>query len=311
MVLHLSKIVRKNMIRPAYLKKGDKVGIVAPARFVAASDLAISLDVLSNWGYEVVLSEYLTEQYHQFAGTDIQRAKSVQKLIDDPNIRAIFFARGGYGCLRTLMLLNWEKFLQSPKWLVGYSDITVFHSYVTQVLGVETIHGPMPIKFSELSDTVLYRLRNALEGTPFSYKFESHALNKIGVAKGNLIGGNLSILYSLRGTEADVKPTNSILFIEDLDEYLYHIDRMMMNLRYSGILKSLSGVLVGGMSDMHDNKIPFGFNAEEIIAASMHDMDIPLVFGFSAGHIQENLPIYLGREAILESKLHEVVLRYE
>lgn len=299
------------MIRPAYLNKGDKVGIMAPARFISTTDLSISIEILNDWGYEVVLSEYLTEQYHQFAGTDMQRAASLQKMLDDKEIKAIFFARGGYGCLRTLMLLNWDKFMQSPKWLVGYSDITVFHSYLNHILGVETIHGPMPVKFADAPADVLCRLQNALEGTPFSYKFDAHPLNKYGIAHGLITGGNLSIIYSLRGTPADINPNQSILFIEDLDEYLYHLDRMMMNLKYGGILNNISALVVGGMSDMHDNTIPFGFNAEEIIAAAMHHTNCPLVFGFNAGHITRNFPLYLGRDAKIESNPTSVILHYE
>jgi len=299
------------MIRPAYLKKGDKVAIAAPARFVAFGDIKIAIDLLTDWGYEVILSDYLTTQYNQFAGTDKQRADSLQLFLDDPTIKAIFFARGGYGCLRTLVHLNWEQFMLSPKWLVGYSDITVFHSYVNQVLGVETIHGPMPIKFAEASAHVMSRLQNALEGVSFSYSLDVHVLNKQGIATGTLIGGNLSILYSLRGTEADIRTKKSILFIEDLDEYLYHIDRMMMNLRYGGVLNSLSALLVGGMNDMNDNTIPFGLNAEEIIAEAMQDINCPVVFGFSAGHITENMPLYLGREVIIESGAEKVIVTYK
>jgi muramoyltetrapeptide carboxypeptidase len=298
------------MIRPPYLKSGDKIAIVAPARFITKKELKPAIELFSDWGYKVVEVDGLYEMYHQFAGTDRERAGSMQQALDDESIRAVFFARGGYGCLRTLMHLNWDGFMRAPKWLIGYSDITVFHSYVNQVLGVETIHGPMPIKFSKTPDNILSRLHDALQGQSLVYRFKAHPFNKKGTAKGILIGGNLSILYSLRGTEADIKTDNTILFIEDLDEYLYHIDRMMMNFRYGNVLQNLKAVVVGGMEDMHDNQVPFGSNAEEIIASSLQDLNYPVIFGFNAGHIEQNNPIYLGREITIDAGDDDVTIRF-
>jgi muramoyltetrapeptide carboxypeptidase len=298
------------MITPPYLNSGDKVAIVAPARFITKRESEPAMELLTDWGYNVIEVNGLYESYNQFAGTDLQRAANMQQALDDESIRAIFFARGGYGCLRTLMHLDWTGFMRSPKWLVGYSDITVFHSYVNHVLGVETIHGPMPVKFSETPEDILSRLHDALQGKLLSYKFKSHPFNKTGTAKGMLTGGNLSILYSLRGTNADIKPDGNILFIEDLDEYLYHIDRMMMNFRYGNILQNINALIVGGMEDMHDNQIPFGASAEEIIASSLQGLDYPVIFGFKAGHIAQNNPIYLGREITIVANDNDVTIRF-
>jgi muramoyltetrapeptide carboxypeptidase len=298
------------MIIPPYLNSGDKVAIVAPARFITKKESEPAIELLTDWGYNVIEVNGLYEAYNQFAGTDLQRAASMQQALDDESIRAIFFARGGYGCLRTLMHLDWTGFTRSPKWLVGYSDITVFHSYVNQVLGIETIHGPMPVKFQETPEDTLNRLHDALQGKLFTYQFKSHPFNKKGTAKGMLTGGNLSILYSLRGTNADIKPDGNILFIEDLDEYLYHIDRMMMNFHYGNILQNINALIVGGMEDMHDNQIPFGASAEEIIASSLRGLDYPVIFGFKAGHIAQNNPIYLGREITIDANDNDVTIRF-
>jgi muramoyltetrapeptide carboxypeptidase len=285
------------MIRPFNLVKGSKVGIMAPARFVTPAELVAAKKLFQKWGFETVEPTYLYERFHQFSGTDAQRASDLQSLLDDPEVRAIFFARGGYGCLRYLHLLNWDGFMRSPKWLIGYSDITVFHAFVNSVLNVETLHATMATKYGEVSEDIINKIHTVLTGGQIEYLIDSHPLNRFGECATQIVGGNLSILYSLRGTKADVNSSNRALFVEDLDEYLYHIDRMMMNFKYGEKLDDIAALLIGGMSDMHDNQVPFGYNAEEIIAEAVHSYSFPLAFGIPAGHIANNFPLILGRKA--------------
>jgi muramoyltetrapeptide carboxypeptidase len=285
------------MITPEFLKQGDIIGLVAPSRSVDPKEIEKAIQIFESCKIKVVLGSNIFKKQNQFAGTDQERAASLQEFLDNPEIKAIICARGGYGSVRTLQHLNFDKFVKNPKWIAGYSDITVFHSYINN-LGIETLHSPMPFNFfKEDADAESITLFiDLLFGKIPEYKFESHKLNCEGVAKGILTGGNLSVLYSLRGTPADIDTKDKILFIEDLDEYLYHIDRMMMNLKYGHKLDGLKGVLVGEFSDTKDNTVPFGKNAYEIIA----DMNIPICFGFPAGHGKKNWPLILGHEVILE-----------
>jgi muramoyltetrapeptide carboxypeptidase len=243
---------------------------------------------------------YLFSDEHQYAGTDSQRWADLQMMLDDPSIKAILFARGGYGTVRIVDKLDLTRFSRSPKWLIGFSDITVLHSHLHQHVKTETIHAPMAINFPKSPAHVLEKLHTLLTGGQISYEIPSHLYNRIGKVKGELVGGNLSLLYSMSGTESDLHTRGKILFLEDLDEYLYHVDRMMMNLKRTGKLKGLKGLIVGGMSDMRDNAIPYGKTAEEIILEAVKEYDYPLCFGFSAGHVEENVPLILGRKISLE-----------
>ncbi len=242
------------------------------------------------------------EDLHQFSGTDHERATDLQAMLDDASIRAIFCARGGYGSVRIIDELDFSGFIQNPKWIVGYSDITVFHSHINRHFGIQTLHGPMPINFppDRKVKASLQSLKEILEGGYPAYHFTSHPFNRKGTASGMLCGGNLSMLYSLAGTESDIDTEGKILFIEDLDEYLYHIDRMMQNLKRSGKLESLAGLVVGGMNDMNDNTIPFGKTAYEIIAETVADYHFPVIFDFKSGHISENLGLIIGGYVELE-----------
>lgn len=288
------------MNRPAYLKKGDKIGIVASARKIQASDIAEALEYFTKWGLVSVLGENLFAEDHQFAGKDADRAKDLQNMLDDPEIKAIVFARGGYGTVRIIDQLNWNKFTQKPKWLVGFSDITVLHSHIHNNFGVETLHSLMPLNFPTASDEAISSLRKAIFGESLNYKISGHRLNREGLANAVIVGGNLSILQNLSATDSDLNTENKILFIEDLDEYYYHIDRMMQNLERSGKLKNLAGLIVGGMTEMHDNSIPFGMNAYEIIHNMVKDFSFPVCFGFPAGHFPDNRTLIFGRKLKLE-----------
>ena len=289
------------MISPPYLKTGDKVAIIATARKVSYAEMDPAIAKLKSWGLKVLTGNYLTAESNQFAGTDKERTTDLQQMLDDAEVKAIFCARGGYGSVRIIDRLDFTRFIASPKWIVGYSDITVFHSHINRNFGIETVHGTMPINFppdgSETPSTE--SLRKALFGEDIQYRFASHPLNKKGNAAGEVIGGNLSMLYSLSASISDIDTSGKILFIEDVDEYLYHIDRMMMNLKRSGKLSHLAGLIVGGMTGMNDNTIPYGFNAEEIIAEAVAEFDYPVCFNFPAGHQENNYAFIVGREAKL------------
>jgi len=294
------------MIRPTDLKHADKVGIVAPARKVSREEMAPAIAMLRQWGYEVVEGKHLYGDLHQYSGSEKERASDFQAMLDDPSIRAIFCARGGYGSVRFIDQLDFSSFRKNPKWVVGYSDITVFHSHISRHFGIQTLHGAMPINFpaDKQMNVSLQSMKDILEGKLPEHKVEPHPLNRAGRAEGELCGGNLSMLYSLTGTASDIDADGKILFIEDLDEYLYHIDRMMMNLKRSGRLEGLAGLVVGGMNDMNDNTVPFGKTAYEIIAETVAVYNFPVIFSFKSGHISENLGLIIGGNVEMEVGEH-------
>lgn len=285
-------------IRPPFLKKGDSVGIVAPARKISEEELLPSIKILESWGLNVTLGKHIYATCNQFAGDDDARCADFQAMLDNPDIKAIFSARGGYGAVRIIDKLDFSRFKQHPKWITGFSDVTVFHSHIHRHLGIETLHSTMPINFEKDAES-LRLLNHALFGEPFAYNFPAMPLNKNGECKGILVGGNLSLLYALASTPSDIDTNGKILFLEDLDEYLYHIDRMMMQLKRSGKLAGLSGLLVGSFSEMKDNTVPFGKTAEEIIADAAKEYGYPVCFGFPAGHGLKNYPLFFGRRIAL------------
>ncbi len=290
------------LITPPPLKLGDAIGIVAPARKISLEEIEPAKKMFEGWGFKVKLGKHLLGSYNQFSGTDKERAADFQDMINDPEVKAIICARGGYGTMRILDLINLRDLQRNPKWVVGYSDITVLHSMLNSWFKIETIHGPMPINFptNGLANTTTESLRKTLLGEIPEYNIPTHNFNRYGKAQGEVCGGNLSILYSIAGTDADISTNNKILFIEDLDEYLYHVDRMMMNLKHSGKLSQLAGLVVGNMSRMNDNTIPYGLNALEIIRDAVAEYSYPVCFGFPAGHEPENLSLIMGRQATLE-----------
>ncbi|MDY0255412.1 MAG: LD-carboxypeptidase [Tenuifilaceae bacterium] len=290
------------LISPPILKKGDTVGIVAPARRVIREEIEPAIKIFESWGLKVKLGANIFGAYNQFSGTDIERAADFQSMIDDAEVKAIICARGGYGTIRLLDHINLRYLQRDPKWVVGYSDITVLHSILNSWFKMETIHGPMPINFPQngTDNSSTRSLQRVLFGECPSYNIAPHESNRSGMAEGELCGGNLSILYSIAGTDADINTSNKVLFIEDLDEYLYHVDRMMMNLKRSGKLSQLAGLVIGGMTSMKDNTIPYGQGAIEIISNAVAEYDYPVCFGFPAGHLDENLALMLGRNVTLK-----------
>lgn len=290
------------MIQAPYLKKGDKIAIVASARKISMEEINPAIAILKSWGLEIVPGKNLFKSDNQFSGTDKERAEDLQTMLDDPSVKAIISARGGYGTIRIIDAIDFTKFKQHPKWIVGYSDITVLHSHIHN-LGIETLHATMPINFTK-NASATESLRKALFGEHLMYETEKHLLNREGNAEGELIGGNLSLIYALTGSISDIHTQGKILFLEDLDEHLYHIDRMMMNLKRSGKLDHLAGLVVGGMTDMKDNAIPFGKTAEEIIIDTVKEYSYPVCLNFPAGHIDKNMAIYFGKKVklIVKSK---------
>jgi len=285
------------MVLPSYLNKGDTVAIIATARKVSKEEIQPAVAFFESYGLSVVLGKNLFESSNQYAGTDTQRTEDLQWALNDKTIKAIIIARGGYGSVRTIEQIDFTEFKKHPKWMVGYSDVTVLHNAIHKI-GVATLHATMPLNFTK-NEEATKSMVDALFGKLIQIETEENYSNISGTAKGQLVGGNLSLIYSLSGTPFDIDTRDKILFIEDLDEYLYHIDRMMMQLKLSGKLKGLKGLIVGGMTDMKDNAIPFGKFPEDIILDAVKEYNYPVCFDFPAGHIDRNLAMYFGREVEL------------
>ena len=285
------------MITPPYLKKGDTIAIVATARKNIDDNLQFATDLLNSWGLKVKIGSTIGLDLDQLAGTDAQRAKDFQDQMDNSNIKAIWCVRGGYGTVRMIDLLDFTKFKLSPKWIIGFSDVTVLHNHLN-TMGFKSIHGIMPVS-SKATEDAKETLRISLFGEKLKYEINTHPMNKMGRASGELVGGNLSILYSLMGSKSAINCDDKILFIEDLDEYLYHIDRMMMNLSRNGCLESIKGIIVGAMTKMKDNDIPWGKDALQIIEDVTKKYDIPIIYDFPAGHISDNRALIMGNKVLI------------
>lgn len=297
------------MIIPPYLQQGDTVAIAAPARKISQEELAPAVAMLEKAGFNIYYDNRLFAQHHQFAGDETVRAAYIQDLLDNPEVKAIWCARGGYGSARIIDRLDFSFFCQHPKWICGYSDVTVFHNHIHRNFNIATLHTTMPISVKEgMYDTpATQTFIAALKGEPLSYELPLHPLNRLGNVTALVVGGNLSMLYSLLGSPSDLNTDGKILFIEDLDEYLYHIDRMMTNLERNGKLSKLAGLIVGHLSDMHDNTIPYGKNAEEIVAEHCEGYNFPVFFNFPAGHLSDNRAIRLGLPMRIEIENNVVI----
>lgn len=287
------------MTTPPPLQTGDTIAITCPARKMTATELAPAIAVIKSWGYEVMLGNTVGGEHNQFSGTDEERAADMQLLLDNPTVKAIISARGGYGNVRVVDHLDWTAFKQNPKWLIGYSDSTVLHAHL-QSLGYASLHASMPVNFATNTPDALDSIKDALAGKPLTYSIAPHAYNRLGSAEAVMVGGNLSVLTSISCSASDIDTKGKILFLEDLDEYLYHIDRMMIQLDRSGKLEHLAGLVVGGMSDMRDNAIPFGKNALQIIQEGVSKYSYPVCYGFPAGHIDDNRALIMGANHKLE-----------
>jgi len=287
---------------PDFLKPGDTIGITCPAGYVSFERISNSVQVLQEWGFQVRVGKTVGLGTNYFAGSDTERSEDLQEMLDDPSIKAILMGRGGYGCSRIIDQLDFSNFLKQPKWICGFSDITVLHSHLQQVLGVSSLHSPMCAAFSpdSAASAHILSLKNALTGVSMNYQFQAHAGNRMGTASGIACGGNLAILAHLTGSVSQVDTNGKILLIEDIGEHLYNIDRLLLNLRRSGQLSGIKALIVGDFTDNQDTDRPFGQTVEEIVLDKVRDYDIPVAFGFPCGHDSVNYTLPLGIPITLE-----------
>jgi muramoyltetrapeptide carboxypeptidase len=297
--------------RPQSLEEHDTIGILSTARAIDSKEITIAKSFIESLGYNVVYGATIGARDNQFAGDDELRRNDLQTMIDNPEVKAIICARGGYGTARILTDINWDIFKKNPKWILGYSDITAIHNVVSS-FGIMSLHGIMPINVKDdLSKKALLDALNLMAGRPdYQINLPIHRLNQNLECEGITTGGNLSMIYSLRGTTQDIDTRGKILFMEDLDEYLYHIDRMMVNLKLSNVLEEVAGIVVGGMSDMNDNTIAYGKSAEEIIAEHVPETT-PLFFNAPFGHFANNLPIVCGAQTSIIKKNEQWIMEFK
>ena len=282
-----------------YLYKGSKIAIAAPARSMTRQQMQPSLQWLEEMGFVPVYDDRLFAEHHIFAGDDDFRAAVLQEYLDNEQIGAIWLSKGGYGSIRIIDKLDFTKFIQHPKWIIGFSDTTVFHGKL-QRIGVPSVHACMPFCFEQKTKEAKQSLFDVLMGKPLNYAFSAHPLNRLGIMEGEMVGGNLSVLYGMIGSNSFPETDGKILFIEDVDEYIYHIDRMMHGLKRAGKLDRLKGLVVGGLTKIHDNEEPFGMSVEEVIAEAVSDHDYPVCFNFPAGHFDNNCAIVFGQESSIK-----------
>ena len=291
------------LLQPAYLKEGDTIAIIAPSGILKDRELVIekAKQLAENWGLVVVYGANLFNQNHHFSATDEERAADFQKALDDPKIKAIWCARGGYGSVRIIDRLDFSKFMKKPKWLIGYSDITVFHNHLHQ-LGVETLHAIMGTSLQDEIATIsesIFTFKEALFGGQLQYDLVSSKYNRIGEGSGQIVGGNLTLLMTMLGSESTISTEGKILFFEEIGEYKYAIDRMLQSLKRAGYFNNLKGIIVGGMSNIKVNTTDWGSSIEELILAVVPE-NIPVLFDFPAGHEKDNQALILGREISLK-----------
>ena len=281
---------------PPYLRKGDTIGIVCPSGFMPADKAQTCINVLQEWGYQVKIGKTLGHQFHYFSGTDQERLEDLQQMLDDTSVKAILCGRGGYGMSRIIDLLDFRVFKKNPKWVIGYSDITLLHGHLYAQLKTASLHSPMAAAFNdgEFENEYIQSLRKILKGSSYKYRSAAHPLNQFGTASGELVGGNLSLLAHMTGSRSAFNFNKKILFIEDIGEYIYNIDRMMIQLERSGALQNLSGLIIGGFTDMKDTVIPFGSSITEVIHARVKKYKYPICFDFPVSHSRENYPLKVG-----------------
>jgi muramoyltetrapeptide carboxypeptidase len=283
---------------PPYLEKGDTIGIVCPAGYMLAEKAAECIRVLQEeWGYKVKVGKTLGgDSSIYFSGSDEERLADLQQMMDDEEIKAILCGRGGYGMTHIIDQIDFKKFKKNPKWIIGFSDITLLHSHLYSNYYISSLHAPMAAAFNDAGyvNRFVQSLRNVLEGRKIKYEVEPHALNRRGEAIGELIGGNLALLSHAVGTDSDLKTRGRILILEDVGEYLYNIDRMLYQLKRSGKLKNLAGLIIGGFTDLKDTDRPFGKNVYDLIHDVIKDYEYPVCYGFPISHGKENYALKIG-----------------
>ena len=298
------------MIIPPYLQKGSTIGITCPAGAVNSEEMQPMFAQLEAWGFNLKIGKTIGTSFNKFSATDADRLADLQSMLDDDAIEAVFFGRGGYGVVRILDQIDFTQFKQKPKWLLGYSDITAFHSHLNNQMKISSIHAHMgggykPNDFDALSTQSIF---DVITGKPIHYVIPAHAMNRVGVAKGELVGGNLALLSDLVGTDSDIHTQGKILFIEDIGEYKYNIDRMLWQLLRAGKLSQLAGLIVGGFTDTQDNPVPFGMTEYEIVWEKIKDFSFPVCFDFPVGHQARNMALKVGMQYQLAIENNQVVL---
>ena len=296
---------------PTYLKPGDTIAIVCPAGYLPAAKAKACVNTLKKWGFKVTIGKTLGgKSKNYFSGSFEERLADLQNQIDDPSINAILCGRGGYGTTHLLDHIDWKKFKKNPKWIIGFSDITILHTYLLTEIGVASIHGPMANAFNEDNGINRYTLslKDSLEGKPVHYTAKPHAQNTYGKATAPMVGGNLSLLAHAVGTNADVDTRGKILFIEDVGEQLYNVERMLLQLKRAGKLSKLKGLVVGGFTSNKDTDRPFGKNIEQVIYDVVREFEFPVCFGFPISHEKENVAIIVGGTYRLDVSVHGTTL---
>lgn len=305
---------QKELIRPPKLEKGDTVMIIAPAGIMKdTTAVKDGIKLLKHWGLNYKLGKNLFKQNFHFAGTDAERLSDIQEALDDDNVKAIWCARGGYGTVRIIDDIDFTHFKEHPKWIIGFSDITVLHSEIHK-MGIETMHALMPITYNpdnRKEKKAVKSLKKAVFDKRLKYKISDSEYNKEGEATGEVVGGNLSIVYSMLGSKSQISTDGKILFIEDVGEALYHIDRMMISLKRAGYFNHCKGLIVGGFSDIKPNDTPFGMTYQEIILDAVKGHNFPVCFDFPAGHITDNRTLLLGRKIELDVRKNKAVIKFE
>jgi muramoyltetrapeptide carboxypeptidase len=300
-------------ILPPYLSTGDTIGIVCPSGFMPFEKAKTCISVLQQWGFKVKTGPTLGNQFHYFSGTDEERLHDLQLMLDDKEVKAILCGRGGYGLTRIIDKVNFKQFRKHPKWIIGYSDITLLLCHVYSRLNIASLHSPMAAAFNddEYKSDYVQSLRKAITGKKYRLNCPPHDYNQTGNASGELVGGNLALLAHIVGTPSDIKTKGKILFIEDVGEYVYNADRMLQQLKRSGKLEKLAGLVVGGFSDMKDTTIPFGKDIYEVVKQLIQEYDYPVCFQFPVGHARENYALKVGVSYSLKVTKKKVLLQEE
>ena len=295
---------------PEYLKRGDTIGVVCPSGYMPFENMETCLQVLEQWGFKVKKGKTLGTHFNYFSGTDEERLTDLQQMLDDGQVKAILCARGGYGLSRIIDKIDFTTFLKKPKWIIGYSDITILHSHLFNNYNIASLHSPMAAAFNNGGSETEYihSLRNAITGQPLEYHCDVYKLNKQGIGAGELVGGNLCLLAHLIGSSSSIDTEGKILFIEDIGEYIYNIDRLMIQLQRAGKLYNLAGLIVGSFTDTKDTVIPFGASVYDVIYDKVKDFDYPVCFNFPVGHTQENVALKHGIVHTLEITQNRVLL---